>query len=180
MSRHTAAALEQCGHRTEAAALRTAMKLGRRAAAASASGNSAFGGQGTVAALASLARHRSDFWRAARKPWKVRCTGLHAAFVMQGSAHLPAAGHAPARPAHCDLLVPRSILACSLQLAGCQFHKAAGSHSWAASQRCLHSGGQSSRSTASAARSCWQLGHLQHSSSCSRRMEQAVHMGQLP
>ncbi|KAL4445814.1 hypothetical protein ABPG77_009013 [Micractinium sp. CCAP 211/92] len=70
MSRHTAAALEQCGHRTEAAALRTAMKLGRRAAAASASGNSAFGGQGTVAALASLARHRSDFWRAARKPWK--------------------------------------------------------------------------------------------------------------
>ncbi|KAL4425787.1 hypothetical protein ABPG75_009803 [Micractinium tetrahymenae] len=70
MTRHTAAALEQAGHAADAAALRTAAKLCRRAAAAEAAASGAAGGHGALAALASLARQRADFWRAARKPWK--------------------------------------------------------------------------------------------------------------
>lgn len=72
MTRHSAAALEHLGHCTEAAALRTAARLCRRAAAAVAAGSGAAEWQATLAAQASVARDRFDFWRAARKPWKVR------------------------------------------------------------------------------------------------------------
>ncbi|KAI7844372.1 hypothetical protein COHA_002170 [Chlorella ohadii] len=71
LSRHSAAALHAAGHEQEAAALRAAVKLCRKAAAAAAGAAeaSSSGGHAT-AALASIARQRADFWRAARRPWK--------------------------------------------------------------------------------------------------------------
>lgn len=66
---HTAAALQQEGHGSEAKALRAAAKLCRGASALAA--QAASKGRDSVAALASVARQRADFWRAARKPWKV-------------------------------------------------------------------------------------------------------------
>lgn len=71
-SRHTASALEQEGYQQEADALRAATKLCRKAAAAAASAAEASRSGGALAALASVARQRADFWRAARQPWKVR------------------------------------------------------------------------------------------------------------
>jgi len=71
MTRHMAAALEQDGHKQEAAAVKAAAKLCRKAAAAAASNIAGAGNEGPSAAVASVARQRADFWRAARKPWKV-------------------------------------------------------------------------------------------------------------
>lgn len=72
MTRHTAAALQQGGHPQQAAALRDAAKLCREAAAVAAAAAEGTGGGGAaVAGLASVARQRADFWRAARRPWKV-------------------------------------------------------------------------------------------------------------
>lgn len=183
MTRHTAAALDQMGHRAEASALRMVAKLCRRAAAAVVASNGASGGHETVAALASLARHRSDFWRAARKPWKVwgaQCRTL--LLSLQKSVCLPAAWHSRALPAGCAILAPLSTSSCSPQPAGFPCRKAAASHSWAASQRCRRSGGPSSLSTASAASRCWQLLQSWHSSSCSNsgQMAQPLHREQLP
>ena len=70
MARHTATALEKTGHSQEAAALRAGAKLCRTAAAATNSAERS-GSGGAVAALASVAKQRADFWRVARKPWKV-------------------------------------------------------------------------------------------------------------
>lgn len=74
LTRHSATALRAAGHEEEAAALRAAVKLCRKAAAAAASAaeHSIRGGHAAgAAAIASIARQRADFWRAARRPWKV-------------------------------------------------------------------------------------------------------------
>lgn len=78
LTRHSAAALRTAGYEQEAAALRAALKLCRKAASAAASAAEASSGIGpAAAALASIARQRADFWRAARRPWKVGRRLMH-------------------------------------------------------------------------------------------------------
>ena len=148
MTRHTAAALQEAGHAEEAAALRTAAKLCRKAAAAAAdAAEEASSGGSAAAALASVARQRADFWRAARRPWKVG-QGLVGAQLHRWVAPHPRATHIPLH--HGSGLSSHACLRaapCSPLLAGCPSPWERGTQSWATLRRCQSSGGTAFRST---------------------------------